>query len=56
MSTSSGSELGAFWGAIRHGFIKLYIHIPSDPFIPLQEIYCMACMVTKELFVVMVRS
>lgn len=30
----------AFWGAIRHGFIKLTILIPSDPFIPVQEIYC----------------
>lgn len=27
----------AFWGAIRHGSVKLNIHIPSDPFIPVQR-------------------
>lgn len=38
MNFSSGSGLvEAFWGAIRHGSIKLNIHIPSDPFIPVQR-------------------
>lgn len=30
----------AFWRVIRHDFIKLRIHIPSDPVIPALGIDC----------------